>query len=303
MNVLDGVSYGLIMFPTGASITTFDGFGGIGISMFFMTCIVSQLVYSLGGSGFPGGNGSMMIESVPFMHVIAKKIIKGIGPEFPEEIIATTMVSFALSSILTGVAFFALGALKLGNLMGFFPRHILVGCIGSVGAFLMVTGIAVTGHLDDGFTFSGHTLHYLMQANILPLWLVPLALAVALRILTTFFNQPFVVPTYFLIIPLLFYGISTIAGISLDTLRSSGWVFDINLSDNGSPLAFYSLFKFHAVNWKILKTTLMEQVAMVIFGLLHVPLNVPALALSLGKDDVDINSELIAHGISNTHAG
>lgn len=303
MNVLDGVSYGLIMFPTGAGITTFDGFGGIGISMFFMTCIVSQLVYSLGGSGFPGGNGSMMIESVPFMHVIAKKIIKGIGPEFPDEIIATTMVSFAMSSVLTGVAFFALGALKLGNLMGFFPRHILVGCIGSVGAFLMVTGIAVTGHLDDGFTFSGHTLHHIMQANILPLWLVPLAMAVALRILTTFFNQPFVVPTYFLAIPLLFYGISTIAGISLDTLRSSGWVFDINLSDNGSPLAFYSLFKFHAVNWNVLKTTLMEQVAMVIFGLLHVPLNVPALALSLGKDDVDINHELIAHGISNTLAG
>jgi SulP family sulfate permease len=34
-----------------------------------------------------------------------------------------------------------------------------------------------------------------------------------------------------------------------------------------------------------------------------VPLNVPALALSLGKDDVDINKELIAHGISNTLAG
>ncbi|KAA1074320.1 hypothetical protein PGT21_001120 [Puccinia graminis f. sp. tritici] len=303
MNVLDGVSYGLIMFPTGAGITTFDGFGGIGISMFFMTCIVSQLVYSLGGSGFPGGNGSMMIESVPFMHVIAKKVIKGIGPEHPEEIIATTMVSFALSSILTGVAFFGLGALKLGNLMGFFPRHILVGCIGSVGAFLMLTGIAVTGHLDDGFSFSGNTLHHLIHANILPLWLVPLGLAVALRVLTSFFNQPFVVPTYFLIIPFLFYGITSMTGISLDTLRSTGWVFDINLSENSSPFAFYSLYKFHAVDWKVLKTTLMEQVAMVIFGLLHVPLNVPALALSLGKDDVDINKELIAHGISNTLAG
>ncbi|WAQ84428.1 hypothetical protein PtA15_4A881 [Puccinia triticina] len=303
MNVLDGVSYGLIMFPTGAGITTFDGFGGIGISMFFMTCIVSQLVYSLGASAFPGGNGSMMIESVPFMHVIAKKIIKGIGPEHPEEIIATTMVSFAMSSILTGVAFFGLGALKLGNLMGFFPRHILVGCIGSVGAFLMVTGIAVTGHLDDGFSFSGSTLHHLIRANILPLWLVPLGLAVALRVLTSFFNQPFVVPTYFLTIPFLFYGITTMAGIHLGTLRSTGWVFDINLSENTSPFAFYSLFKFHAVDWKVLKTTLMEQVAMVIFGLLHVPLNVPALALSLGKDDVDINKELIAHGISNTLAG
>lgn len=67
MNVLDGVSYGLIMFPTGAGITTFDGFGGIGISMFFMTCIVSQLVYSLGGSGFPGGQLSdlpLILENV-----------------------------------------------------------------------------------------------------------------------------------------------------------------------------------------------------------------------------------------------
>jgi SulP family sulfate permease len=41
--------------------------------------------------------------------------------------VATTMAAFAFSSLLTGVAFFALGALKLGGLIGFFPRHILVG--------------------------------------------------------------------------------------------------------------------------------------------------------------------------------
>jgi SulP family sulfate permease len=98
---------------------------------------------------------------------------------------------------------------------------------------------------------------------------VPLGLALALRVLTSFFNQPFVVPTYFLAIPFLFYGITTIAGLSLGTLRSTGWVFDIKLSENTSPFAFYSLFKFHAVDWHVLKTTLMEQVAMVIFGLLH----------------------------------
>jgi SulP family sulfate permease len=33
-----------------------------------------------------------------------------------------------------------LGALRLGSLIGFFPRHILVGCIGGVGLFLMITG-------------------------------------------------------------------------------------------------------------------------------------------------------------------
>lgn len=62
LNVLDGVSYGMIMFPT--SYPIFAGFGGDGVSMFFVTCIVSQLVYTLGGSIFKGGNGSMMIEVV-----------------------------------------------------------------------------------------------------------------------------------------------------------------------------------------------------------------------------------------------
>ncbi|KAG8984050.1 hypothetical protein FRB90_005605, partial [Tulasnella sp. 427] len=40
LNILDGVSYGFIMFPTG---TLFAGFGGIGVSMFFVTTIVAQL--------------------------------------------------------------------------------------------------------------------------------------------------------------------------------------------------------------------------------------------------------------------
>lgn len=45
-----------------------------------------------------------------------------------------------LSALLTGTTFMVLGYAKLGNVIGFFPRHILVGCIGGVGAFLFETG-------------------------------------------------------------------------------------------------------------------------------------------------------------------
>lgn len=38
-------------------------------------------------------------------------------------------------------------------------------------------------------------------------------------------------------------------------------------------------------------------------GLLHVPINVPALAVSTNKDDVDVNRELVAHGVSNAVSG
>lgn len=50
------------MFPT--SMAIFSDFGGIGVSMFFVSTLVSQLVYTGGASIFKGGNGSMMIEVV-----------------------------------------------------------------------------------------------------------------------------------------------------------------------------------------------------------------------------------------------
>ena len=43
----------------------FSNLGPDGISMFYVSCIVSQLVYSLGGSTFKGGIGSEMIEVSP----------------------------------------------------------------------------------------------------------------------------------------------------------------------------------------------------------------------------------------------
>ena len=79
-------------------------------------------------SMFRGGVGSEMIEVVPFFHILASRIVSTIDPlnegsaEAIHAIIATTIFSFMLSSILTGAAFFALGYFKMGSLIGFFPR-------------------------------------------------------------------------------------------------------------------------------------------------------------------------------------
>jgi sulfate permease, SulP family len=60
LNILDALSYGTILFPLGLPI--FEKLGPDGISMFYVSCIISQLVYSLGGSGFKGGIGSEMVH-------------------------------------------------------------------------------------------------------------------------------------------------------------------------------------------------------------------------------------------------
>ena len=43
--------------------------------------------------------------------------------------------------------------------------------------------------------------------------------------------------------------------------------------------------------------------ALTFFGILHVPINVPALSISTGEDNLDVDRELIAHGISNVLSG
>jgi sulfate permease, SulP family len=43
--------------------------------------------------------------------------------------------------------------------------------------------------------------------------------------------------------------------------------------------------------------------ALTFFGILHVPINVPALGVSTGEDNVDVDRELIAHGLSNALSG
>lgn len=43
--------------------------------------------------------------------------------------------------------------------------------------------------------------------------------------------------------------------------------------------------------------------ALTFFGILHVPINVPALGFATGEDNLNLDRELIAHGISNALSG
>lgn len=52
----------MILFPLGEPI--FAATGADGISMFYVSCIVAQLIYSSGGSVFKGAVGSEMVSQI-----------------------------------------------------------------------------------------------------------------------------------------------------------------------------------------------------------------------------------------------
>ncbi|CAM9017749.1 unnamed protein product [Wickerhamomyces anomalus] len=56
-------------------------------------------------------------------------------------------------------------------------------------------------------------------------------------------------------------------------------------------------------NGGLLLNKFLQCLPLTFFGILHVPINVPALAVSTKQDNVDVDRELIAHGVSNLLSG
>ena len=239
LNILDALSYGMILFPLGEPL--FASLGADGISMFYVSTIISQVVFSSGGSIFKGGIGSEMIEVVPFFHQMAFAIMDRVGKDNPQSVIATTILAFSVSSVLTGLVFFLMGVCGLGSLIGFFPRHILIGCIGGVGYFLLQTAIEVSARLPGSLEYNLETLIKLFSADTVALWLIPLSLAIGLLVMKRFVRSNFLVGAYFIVVAVLFYIVVLSARISMDTLHQKGWAFDAP-SSNNPWYHFYTLY-------------------------------------------------------------
>lgn len=240
LNVLDALSYGIILFPLGNPV--FADLGPAGIAMFYVSTIVSQLTYSSGFCIFKGGVGSEMIEVVPFFHKMAFIILAKVGEDNPAAVRSTTIVSMALSSIITGMVFFLMGIFKFGYIVGFIPRHILTGCVGGVGWFLVATGIEVTARLDGNFNYDGATLRKLFEMDTLPLWSTPVALATICFIGSKKINSNFFLPGFIVSVAAIFYFfVFAIDELELQDLRNTGWIFT-GPETNEPWYEFYKLY-------------------------------------------------------------
>jgi SulP family sulfate permease len=168
----------------------------------------------------------MMVENVPFYHLIAGIAIEGQG--MGKETFATVFVSLAIGSLACGGFFYLLGHYELGNIVYFFPRHVIVGCIGGIGVFLFLTGME--GSANKPWEGNWDTIKVFFEPAVLPLWLASLACELLLRGLSHATKFSLLPPFFFLSIPPTFYLILLLSGTPIQTAHDNGWFFEVSHS-------------------------------------------------------------------------
>ena len=276
----------------------------LGIRLFFTATIVAQVVFVL-KSGFMNPIGLQMVENVPFCHALAKLVIRRQG--YGQEALSTLLFLFGLSSVIVGTVFMVLGQLNLGRVVHYFPNHVLVGCIAGIGVFLAKTGVEVT--INAVFTDACD--------NVLPIAVV-VAFEALLRLLDHVLrNQdgkpifPLLSPIFFCSVTPIFYLGLYVFNISITDATEAGYFFpsllgsgDSSLSSiwNQDLLTQWTVVDIRTISWNAVWDSVPTMVSLTLFSLIHVPINIPAFALSTSKLDLGLFSIILIlkdlrHGI------
>jgi SulP family sulfate permease len=282
----------------------------LGIRMFMFATTIGQIALTF-TSKFSNPVSCQMVENVPFLHALAYIVIREQG--YGVEALSTLFFLFGLSSVVAGIVFYLLGHFELGRVVYFFPGHVLVGCIGGIGIFIAVTAIEVT--INTTLSFKAFVDHFHFFAVVLFFEITLRILMWAtqdkhgrpkFQLLTPFF--------YCLITPMFYLGLALL-GVNIDTARDAGYFFPVTQSSSNddsssawSLLAddhLFDIFKIvdiRTVSWTAVFHSIGTMIALAAFSLIHVPINIPAFAISTDVD-TDMNAELKAHGYSNVFSG
>lgn len=136
---------------------------GLGITSLLTSC-----------SAILGGNQSAPAAIMGVMAAGIAGITTG-----GETRLATVAVAVALTTLITGVSLYGLGAFRLAGLARFLPYPVAGGFLAGTGWLLVVGGIGTMAHRT--FSFTG--LPALFDPNTLILWLPGLILGAAILIL------------------------------------------------------------------------------------------------------------------------
>ncbi|MCG8422464.1 MAG: SulP family inorganic anion transporter [Proteobacteria bacterium] len=213
-----------------------------------------------------------------------------------QSIFATILISIGLSTLLTGLVFFALGWFRLGSLIRFIPYPVIGGFLAgsgwilSRGSFGVMTGVSLT--LDN--------LATLVQPEIVVKWLPGLVFACALMIMLRVFQRFWILPAFLAAAIALFYGVLLLSGSSIAAAFDNGWLLGPFPGGLLWRPEHFSLLP--DVNWATIVNQVPKMATIFFVATIALLLNVNGMEVTL-RQDIDLNQELKAAGYANIASG
>ena len=189
------------------------------------------------------------------------------------EAISTLFFIFGVSSIVVGLFFYMLGKLELGRIVYFFPSHVLVGCIGGIGAFICITALEVA--TNSTFSFSQKGFEECIVENFHLLAPV-IAFESVLRVLihVTEGRYSLLNPIYYCMTMPVFYAALWILDVSTEKAGQLGYFFPA-LDTGGNGMLSTDLFEIFTfvnlgdVSFKAVAKSLPTMISLAVFSLIH----------------------------------
>jgi SulP family sulfate permease len=266
---------------------------GIGLALFgaFVIGIVVALTSSF--SGMLAGP-----QDIPaaILALVVASIVRNGTSRTGETTFVTIVVAIALTSILTGIFFLALGRFKLGKLVRFVPYPVIGGFIAGTGWLLVKGSISV---MTDT-TLDLQNLYSLFQPSMLIRWLPGLCLAILILSIMRYRSNVLVIPVTVLSAIALFYILLRLSNVSVSMAGAQGWL--LGPFPKGALWPPFSFSAIGQVDWHEIFGQIDKIGTLLVLAVMSLLLYASGLELTV-KQDIDVNRELQSCGIANIIAG
>ncbi|MFN8473984.1 MAG: SulP family inorganic anion transporter [Anaerolineae bacterium] len=266
----------------------------IGTTLF--SAVVINLVVAL-GSSFRTAIAPIQDPVAAVLAVIVASIAT--NPELHgslEPVLPTVLAAIALTSLLTGAFFLALGVFRLGRMIRYIPYPVVGGFLAGAGWLVAHGSIAVLTDLHLDIKHLPELAHGDMLARLLP----GVALAVVLLALSRRGTHILAVPVTLIAATGLFYATVWLTGSSVAEAAEGGLLLGpFHTNQLWQPLTVDDL---QHVNWRVLVEQWGDIAALLVINAIALLLNSTELELVLRKD-ADLDRELRVAGVANVVAG
>lgn len=289
--VIVAISFGALIYSGELADFTSRGIGFGLLSAAVLGALVAL------GSSFRGMVATPQDSPAAIMALIAASIAAALPADAPrEEVFATVVAAVSLTSVLTGVFFFALGSFKLGGLVRFIPYPVIGGFLAGTGWLLVKGSFGVMADVPLGFA----QLPALAQWEVAKRWLPGVVFGLLLFVLLRRLRHPLVLPGMLLASVALFYLLLAASGTPIAEAREGG--FFLGPFPEGGLWQPPSPAVLEAADWRLILNQAGSLAAILIVGVVALLLNASGLELAIERD-VDLDRELRIGGFANVVGG